>query len=47
MEDKKKALIGILSVLVCIMAVGYALLAQQLTINGSASIDSTWRFNYI
>ena len=25
------------------MAVGYALLAQELTINGSASIDSTWR----
>ena len=43
MEDKKKVLIGILSVLVCIMAVGYALLAQELTINGSASIDSTWR----
>ena len=25
------------------MAVGYALLAQELTINGNASIDSTWR----
>ena len=43
MEDKKKVLIGILSVLVCIMAVGYALLTQELTINGSASIDSTWK----
>ena len=43
MENKKKIMIGILSVLVCIMAVGYALLAQELTINGSASIDSTWR----
>ena len=43
MKDKKKVLIGILSVLVCIMAVGYALLAQELTINGSASIDSTWK----
>ena len=43
MQDKKKTLIGILSVLVCVMAVGYALLAQELTINGSASIDSTWR----
>ena len=43
MKDKKKLLIGILSVLVCIMAVGYALLAQELTINGRASIDSTWR----
>ncbi len=43
MRDKKKVMIGVLSVLVCIMAVGYALLAQELTINGSASIDSTWR----
>ena len=25
------------------MAVGYALLTQELTINGSASIDSTWK----
>ena len=25
------------------MAIGYALLAQELTINGSASIDSTWK----
>ncbi len=43
MKDKKKVIIGVLSVLVCIMAVGYALLAQELTINGSASIDSTWK----
>ena len=43
MKDKKKVLIGILSVLICVMAVGYALLAQELTINGTASIDSTWR----
>ena len=43
MKDKKKVIIGVLSVLVCIMAVGYALLAQELTINGSASIDATWK----
>ena len=43
MRDKKKVMIGVLSVLVCIMAVGYALLAQELTINGTASIDSTWK----
>ena len=43
MKDKKKLLIGILSILVCIMAIGYALLAQELTINGSASIDSLWK----
>ena len=43
MKDKKKVMVGILSVLVCIMTVGYALLAQELTINGRASIDSTWK----
>ena len=43
MKNKKKIMIAILSVLVCVMAVGYALLAQELTINGTASIDSTWR----
>ena len=26
-----------------IMTVGYALFAQKLTINGTASIDSTWK----
>ena len=41
--SKKKILIVVLSVLIVVMAVGYALLAQELTINGSASIDSTWR----
>ena len=43
MTDKKKILIGVLCVLVAIMAIGYALLAQQLNINGIASIDSTWK----
>ncbi len=43
MENNKKIIITVLSVLVVAMAVGYALLAQELTINGSASIDSTWR----
>ena len=43
MENNKKIIITVLSVLICIMAIGYALLAQELTINGSASIDSTWR----
>ena len=41
--SKKRILIVVLSVLIVVMAVGYALLAQELTINGSASIDSTWR----
>ena len=43
MKNNKKTIITVLSVLVVAMAVGYALLAQELTINGSASIDSTWR----
>ena len=43
MENKKKIIMVVLSVLVCVMAVGYALLAQELNINGRASIDSTWK----
>ena len=42
MENNKKIIITVLSVLVVAMAVGYALLAQELTINGTATIDSTW-----
>ena len=41
--NNKKIIITVFSVLVVAMAVGYALLAQELTINGSASIDSTWK----
>ena len=43
MENKKKIIMVVLSVLVCVMAVGYAILSQQLNINGTASIDSTWK----
>ena len=43
MQDKKKIVIGALCALIMIMAVGYALLSQQLSINGSASITSTWK----
>ena len=43
METKhKNILIGTLLAVVFVMAVGYAAFAQQLTINGSASIDSRW-----
>jgi len=43
MESKhKNALIGALLAVVFVMAVGYAAFAQQLTINGSASISSSW-----
>ena len=43
MQDKKKIVIGALCALIMIMAVGYALLSQQLSINGSASITSNWQ----
>ena len=43
MENKKKIIMVVLSVIVCVMAVGYAVLSQQLNINGTASIDSTWK----
>ena len=41
--DKKKVLIGTLCTLILIMAVGYALLAQQLRITGTTSIASNWQ----
>ena len=43
MKNKKTLMIGILCALVCVMAVGYALLAQELNITGTSSIDSTWK----
>ena len=43
MESKhKNSLIGALLAVVLVMAVGYAAFAQQLNINGSASITSKW-----
>lgn len=41
--DKKKILIGTLVALILVMAVGYALLAQQLKITGTTSITSNWQ----
>ena len=47
MESKhKNILIGTLLAVVFVMAVGYAAFAQQLTINGSAEITSTWDVKY-
>ena len=43
MKDKKKIVIGVLCALIMIMAVGYALLSQQLSITGSAAITSNWQ----
>lgn len=45
---KKKSLIMIILVVaICIMATGYALLQQQLTVSGSSSIESTWKIEII
>ena len=41
-KEKKNILIGALLVAIIAMAVGYAALAQQLTINGTAQVSSTW-----
>ena len=47
METKhKNILIGALLAVVFVMAVGYAAFAQTLTINGTASIDSTWDVHF-
>ena len=42
MKNVKKSIIGLLLVLICIMAIAYAYLAQQLRINGNIAIGSTW-----
>lgn len=39
---KKNRVIIALAVIVAFMAVGYAILQQQLTINGTANIDAKW-----
>ena len=41
-RDQKNVLIGTLLAAVLIMAIGYAALAQRLTINGTATISSNW-----
>ena len=43
MKDKKKIIIGTLCALIMIMAVGYALLGQSLSISGTSSITSNWQ----
>ena len=42
MKDSKNLVIGLLCTVLCIMAVAYAAFSTTLTINGTASIDSTW-----
>jgi len=42
MKDSKSVVIGLLCTVLCIMAVAYAAFSTSLTINGTASIASTW-----
>ena len=42
MDKKKNIIIGILIAVVALMGVGYATLAQVLTINGTATVTGTW-----
>ena len=39
---KKNRVIIVLAVIVAFMAVGYAILQQELTINGTGNIDTKW-----
>ena len=41
-KNRKPIIIGILCVLIVVMAIGFALLREQLTITGSSHIDSNW-----
>ncbi len=43
MKDSKNLVIGMLCAVICIMAVAYAAFSTTLTINGTASISSTWK----
>ncbi len=42
MDKKKNFIIGTLLAAIVLMSVGYAALAQVLTINGTANIDANW-----
>lgn len=42
MKDSKNLIIGMLCAVVCVMAVAYAAFQTTLTINGTATISSTW-----
>ena len=42
MKNKKTIIIGILIAIIALMGIGYAALAQVLTINGTATVTGTW-----
>ena len=41
-KNRKPLIMGILCVLIVVMAIGFALLSQNLTITGTSHIDSNW-----
>ena len=42
----KKIIMIVMCCLICVMAIGYAAFATNLTINGTANIDSTWDIEF-
>lgn len=46
MSKSKNIIIGALLVAIVAMSVGYAALAQQLTINGKANINASWNIEF-
>ena len=46
MKDSKNIVIGLLCTVLCIMAVAYAAFSTQLTVNGTASIQSNWSIEF-
>lgn len=42
MKDSKNIVIGLLCTVLCVMAVAYAAFSTSLSINGTATISSTW-----
>ena len=47
MDKSKNFVIGALLVAIMVMSVGYALLAQTLTINGTGKIDAHWDVHFL
>ncbi len=47
MKNKKNLLIGTLLGVIMLMSVGYAALAQILTIEGTANVDAEWKVNIV
>lgn len=46
-KNNKNIIIGLLLVVVCFIAVGYAVLSASLNINGTAEIDAKWSVEFL